>query len=46
MWAKALGQKDGSCDREADVIALIRTILIIVTLGTNLAIVAGIIRHW
>lgn len=46
MWAKALGQKEGSCNREADMIALIRTLLVLVALITNLVIVAGIIRHW
>ena len=29
IWAKALGQKDGRDDREADIIAGIRTIILV-----------------
>jgi len=46
IWAKALGQKDGRDDNEADLIAIIRTILVLFAILTNLAIIAGIIRHW
>lgn len=46
LWAKALGQKEGSSDREADIIALIRTSIVAVYIITNLFIIAGIIRHW
>ena len=46
VWAKALGQKDGRSDREADAIALIRTLLVLLAVVTNVMIVAGIIRHW
>jgi hypothetical protein len=46
VWAKALGQKDGRDDREADAIALIRTMLVILAVVTNIMIIAGIIRHW
>jgi hypothetical protein len=46
IWAKALGQKDGRDDTEADRIALIRTVFILQAIVTNLAIIAGIIRHW
>ena len=46
LWAKALGEKAGSTDVEADRIAAIRTILVLVALITNLFIVAGVIRHW
>jgi hypothetical protein len=46
VWAKALGQKEGRSDREADAIALIRTTLVIITMITNLVIIAGVIRHW
>lgn len=46
LWAKALGQKDGVSNREADCIAIIRTILVIITLLTNIIIVAGVLRHW
>ena len=46
IWAKALGDKTGKSNREADLIALIRTIIVLVYLGTNIMIVMGIIHHW
>lgn len=46
IWAKALGQKEGRNDIEADRIALIRTVIVIFYVITNLFIIAGIIRHW
>ena len=46
IWAKALGEKAGSTDSEADLIALIRTLIVLVYITTNLFIIAGIIRHW
>ena len=46
IWAKAIGQKDGKSDKESDQIAFIRTLLILFAVITNLAIIAGIIRHW
>lgn len=45
-WAKALGQKAGKNDTEADQIAIIRSIIFITYLVTNCFIVAGVIRHW
>ena len=46
LWAKALGEKAGTTDKEADRVALIRTIIIITYLLTNFTIVAGVLRHW
>lgn len=46
LWAKALGEKSGESDKEANLIALIRTFLVIITLLTNFVIMAGVIRHW
>jgi hypothetical protein len=46
LWAKALGEKAGSTNQEADRVAVIRTIIIAVYVITNLFIVAGVIRHW
>ena len=45
-WAKALGEKAGKTDKEADRIAIIRTIIILSYIITNCFIVAGVIRHW
>jgi hypothetical protein len=45
-WAKALGEKASKCDKESDIIAIIRTIIFATYLITNCFIVAGVIRHW
>ena len=46
LWAKALGEKSGRDDSEANKIAIIRTAILFVYLITNLFIIAGVIRHW
>jgi hypothetical protein len=46
LWAKALGEKSGSDNREANLIALIRTLIVVITLFTNFVIMAGVLRHW
>lgn len=46
LWAKALGEKAGSTDEEADKIAAIRTVIVLCYVITNVFIVAGVIRHW
>jgi hypothetical protein len=46
IWAKALGEKAGTNDKESDRIAIIRTIIVLTYILTNLCIVAGIVRHW
>ena len=46
LWCKALGEKAGKNDREADNIAYIRSIIFLTYLITNLFICAGVIRHW
>ncbi len=46
IWAKALGEKGSKCDREADIIAIVRTFIFFTYLITNIAIVANAVRHW
>jgi hypothetical protein len=46
MWAKALGEKSGATDQEADRIAIVRTAIVLCYIITNLFIIAGVIRHW
>jgi hypothetical protein len=46
LWANALGAKAGKTDSEADLVALIRTAIIISYIVTNCFIIAGVIRHW
>ena len=45
-WAKSLGEKASKCDKESDKIAIVRTIIFLTYLITNLFIIAGVIRHW
>jgi hypothetical protein len=46
LWSKALGEKSGATDQESDLIALVRTCIVISYIITNMFIIAGIIRHW
>ena len=53
IWAKAIGPKDGNDDKDSDNIAIIRTLLLMLTLFglayntiTNTFIIAGVVRHW
>ena len=46
LWAKSLGEKTGNTDREADRVATIRTVIVLIYVITNLFIIAGVIRHW
>lgn len=45
-WAKSLGEKPSNCNHESDKIALIRTIIFLSYLITNIFIISGVIRHW
>ena len=46
LWAKALGEKGSNNNIEADKIAVIRSIIVLSYIITNLFIIAGVIRHW
>lgn len=46
IWAKALGEKASTDDTEADVIAGIRTLIVIVNFITCFFIMANIIHNW
>ena len=46
IWAKALGEKASSKKKEADVVALIRTLIFLSYLTTNAFIIAGVVKHW
>jgi len=46
LWAKALGEKASPDDREADKVAIIRSVIVLFYIITNLFIIAGVIRHW
>ena len=44
LWAKALGQKEGRDENEADKIAIIRTLIMIQLVVTNGFIIAGNVK--
>lgn len=46
LVAKALGEKSGKDDREADKVAFIRLLITAQILITNFFIIANAIRHW
>jgi hypothetical protein len=46
LWALALGQKAHKKNDVADRVAIVRTIIFLSYLITNMFIVAGVIRHW
>ena len=46
LWAKALGEKASNDNNEADKVAIIRTIIVLVYVVANIFLVANVIRHW
>ena len=46
LWAKSLGEKVGATDKEADVVALIRSVIVLVNFVTCFFIIAGVIHQW
>lgn len=46
IWAKALGPKADNNSKIADKVAIVRTIILIIYVVTNICIIAGIWRHW
>jgi uncharacterized membrane protein len=46
IWAKALGEKASSDDKEADTIAMVRTVIVLVNFITCFFIIANIIKNW
>ena len=46
VWAKALGEKSGASNQEADHIAVVRSVVVGVNFITCLFIIAGVIHNW
>ena len=46
LWSYSLGRKEGKTDKEADAIAIIRTVIFLTYMVTNFAIIANAVRHW
>jgi len=45
IWAKVLGRKEGRSDKEADTIAIIRTLIMFQLIVTNFFIIAGNVKN-
>jgi hypothetical protein len=46
IWAKSLGEKASDDEKEADRIAILRSIIVLVNFMTCFFIIGGIIHHW
>ena len=46
IWFKSLGNKASDCDKESDLVGIVRTIIFVTYFVTNVFIVSGVIRHW
>lgn len=46
LWAKSLGEKASEDDAEADNIAILRTLLVVLNTLTCIFIMLSVIRHW
>ena len=46
LWCLALGEKASKKNNEADYVAIVRTIIFLSYLVTNIFIISGVIRHW
>ena len=46
LWCLALGEKASKKNHEADYVAIVRSIMFLTYLVTNIFIVAGVVRHW
>jgi hypothetical protein len=46
LWAKSLGEKEGSSDDEANIVALFRSAIVLTNFITCLFIASGVVHHW
>jgi hypothetical protein len=46
LWAKALGEKASLDDKEADRVAVVRSVIVAIYIVTNIVIISGVIHHW
>jgi hypothetical protein len=46
LWAKALGEKIGQSNKEADKVAFFRTLIILQAVICNLMIILNILYNW
>jgi hypothetical protein len=46
LWSLALGEKAHKRDHLADKVAVLRTVIFLTYLATNIFIIAGVVKHW
>ena len=46
LWAMSLGERASEDSVEADKVAMIRSVVVLVNFLTYFFIVAGVLRHW
>ncbi len=46
LWAKSLGEKVGVSDKDANRIAMLRSVIVWVNFITCFFIIANTLRHW
>ncbi len=46
LWARSLGDKSGETDRDADIVAIFRSLIVLVNFFTCFVIMSGVIHHW
>ena len=46
LWAKSLGEKAGINNKEANIVAALRSIIVLVNFITCFFIIAGVIHNW
>jgi hypothetical protein len=46
LWSLALGEKAHKRDQVADKVAVLRTVIFLTYLATNIFIISGVVRHW
>jgi hypothetical protein len=46
LWAKALGEKALPINSDADKVAIIRTVLVLIQILTCFFIIGNVVRHW
>ena len=46
LWALSLGEKLGDNDKEADIVAMLRSAVVLLNLVTCLFIIAGVVHNW
>jgi hypothetical protein len=46
LWCKSLGEKASNNSVEADIVALFRTVIVLINVITCFIIISGVLRHW